>query len=45
MELARKVLPEDKRTPENIDALAKKYWDNYVLNGIFIPIYFLEYYI
>jgi len=29
MELARKVLPEDKRTPENIDALAKKYWDNY----------------
>ena len=29
MELARKVLPEDKRTPENIETLAKKFWDNY----------------
>jgi len=29
MELARKVLPEDKRTPEIIEALAKKFWDHY----------------
>jgi len=29
MELARKVLPEDKRTTENIETLAKKFWDNY----------------
>jgi len=30
-ELVKRALPEDKRTPEIIDKVAKKYWDNYDL--------------
>jgi len=28
-ELVKRALPEDKRTPEIIEQVAKKYWDNY----------------